>query len=107
MKHVINVPLYHTRITICDNYKEQPVPESGLDNGRTVAAVWHEGGEIFMTYDPSDITRSVLAHECLHIANHICEIKYIKADVTNDEHVAYLLEWAFEELDAIIFGGKK
>ena len=107
MRHVIHVPIYHTAITVCNDYKEQPVPESGSIGGRLVAAVWHEDGEVFMTYDPDKITRGTLAHECLHIANHICEMKLIKADVTNDEHVAYLLEWAFDELHPIIFGGSK
>jgi hypothetical protein len=107
MRHVIHVPIYHTAITVSNDYKEQPVPNTNNDGGQVIAAVWHEDGEVFMTYNPEKITRGVLAHECLHIANHICEMKFIKADVTNDEHVAYLLEWAFDELYAIIFGGEK
>ena len=107
MRHVIHVPIYHTKITLCNDYKEQPVPDTNNDGGQVIAAVWHEDGEVFMTYNPEKITRGVLAHECLHIANHICEMKFIRADVTNDEHVAYLLEWAFDELSPIIFGGEK
>lgn len=102
MKTLVPVPIYGTTITVCDDFTEQPTPDSNCGAGTTIAAVWHDKGDVFFTYNPNLLTLGGIVHESLHVANHIFEMKGIHADETNDEHVAYLMQWVFERLNKII-----
>lgn len=98
MKFAIQVPIYWTSIHVCDTPEEQPIPGTEGENGTLMSAVWHQNGGVYFTYDKQTITPAIFAHEALHIVHHIFEMKGIRADVLNDEHTAYLLQWVFENL---------
>lgn len=108
MIYALDVPIYQTRVYVCDDEKEQPSPDLDNDCGTVAACVWHKEGAVYMTYKPEILTLGILAHECLHIAHHIFEMKGIVADVTHDEHTAYLMEFIFTDLVKVLrLGGTK
>jgi hypothetical protein len=108
MLYALEIPMYHTHVYVCDSYKEQPYPDIDEDDGTPTACVWHKKGAVYMTYKPEEMNLGVLAHECLHIAHHIFEMRGIVADVTHDEHTAYLMEFVFDDLVKVLrLGGTK
>lgn len=108
MIYALDIPIYQTRVYVCDSEKEQPSPEFDKDCGTVAASVWHKDGAVYMTYRPEDLTLGILAHECLHIAHHIFEMKGVVADVMHDEHTAYLMEYIFADLVKVLrLGGTK
>lgn len=108
MLYALDVPIYCTRVYVCDSFDEQPYPEMEKDEAAPLACVWHKNNNVYMTYNPNEITLGVLAHESLHIAHHIFEMRMVDADVKHDEHTAYLMQFIFEDLVKVLrLGGKK
>lgn len=96
-KHIIQVPLYHCAVVVCDDPKEQPFPDNEF-NQLITAGVWAKNGDIYVTFDKKYFTVGRLAHECLHAAHRIFMLKNIDADVNHDEHTAYLVEYLSDEI---------
>ncbi len=50
-------------------------------------------------------TPAQIAHECVHIANWVCERCGVLLEYRNDEALAYLVEYLFEEISKIVNQG--
>lgn len=46
----------------------------------------------------SNLDKAVIAHETVHLVNHIFEDRYIEVDTKNDEPQAYLTGWIFDNV---------
>lgn len=103
------VPLYHTAIIVMppkDYVKKFP---NNWHDG-TMAQVYSFEGDIYMCFDPKFLTPGIIAHECLHAAMLIFCDKEIDVTPQHDEHLAYLLEFIYQNVYDIMYpkkGSKK
>lgn len=65
------------------------------------AFVWKqeraEGGEDYYLVSRPDVKLSVLIHECVHLGMFILTDRGVDVQVSNDEPLAYLVEYLFDE----------
>lgn len=47
----------------------------------------------FIIFNKSEVTHSIIAHEVVHCAHWIFSDRCVKADLLNDEPLAYLVGW--------------
>lgn len=102
-KTQFKVPIYKATVTlfkdatldgVCDWYGLEPQP--GFDGG-----VFHieEGGIIeYALVLEDNYTAGILAHECLHLTNHILRDCGVYPDFQNDEPQCYLHGWIVDQV---------
>lgn len=103
-KRSIRVPIYPSRLVIImtDN-----IVESGYLIGCDVTDRYNafvtvrDEGLIFAVFDINSIDNSIIAHECVHIVSNIFKDCGATLDANNDEPMAYLLQWAFKEVEKV------
>lgn len=103
------VPLYHSAVIVLSvaEYTKK-FPTNWKDN--VMAQVYASDGDIYMSFDPQFLTPGLIAHECLHAAMLLFDIKGIDVTPQHDEHLAYLLEFIYQNVYDIMYpkkGSKK
>lgn len=96
MRQSIKIPIYNQGIDVSDE-----MPEKYKSDYK---AVFEYGSQI-LYYQPDFFTPAQIAHECVHIANWVCERCGILLEYRNDEALAYLVEYLFEEISKIVNQG--
>lgn len=105
-KQIINIPIYQCSI-VFGGYKQLGFDEDiKTDFGTKRASCRMIDGDVWFYYSDS-IGGSILAHEVVHMANMIFTMKGIQANETNDEHLAYLVEYIYKQLSEKIFNTKE
>jgi hypothetical protein len=96
----IKIPLYsgYWTIILCDKLK--PIEkEYGLNSLKGCNAVFFDKGNMsVIAFDINRIDAGIVAHECMHLINSIFECHGVIPDTSNDEHQAYLLKWAVNQV---------
>ena len=88
-------------IPIYDHYIHVIV-EDKLEECSAYVSVSEESKVLYVVFDKSKITPSLIVHETVHLVNKIFEFKGIELDVKNDEPQAYLTEYIFNKLTKIV-----
>jgi hypothetical protein len=67
------------------------------ENGRQVGVIWlcETGG------------RDLLVHEVFHVAHFVLDQKGLSLTNDSEEAYAYLIQWMFEKIEAVLFRGRK
>lgn len=102
IKKTINIPIYHSKLTIIydkdlsyvnEKYGTEPLTNYG---GIAMRNPYRFGHYIVsLTYKNG----SIIAHEVVHLVNYIFQDRGIELDRNNDEPQAYLTGWLFEQID--------
>lgn len=66
-----------------------------INNDNDDGTTWKKRGIIYMWVRRKNDYPS-LAHECIHAANYGLKARGVKISTSNDETLAYLVEWLFE-----------
>lgn len=100
-KRIINVPIYDYKVTIVvvDDYSEAKSIYPDTDNDTNGLVLENKNNSILII-PPNN--PSIIIHECEHLKN--CIWNYIgqKADSTNDEVDAYLIEYLFVQVSKVV-----
>lgn len=100
-KRIIKVPIYDYKVTIvvADDWKEAKSIYPDIDNDANGLVL--EGKNASVLIIPPN-NPSIIVHECEHLKN--CIWNYIgqKADSTNDEVDAYLVEYLFGQVSKVV-----
>lgn len=96
-KKTVKIPLYYGEVTIIKAKKMSEVAEKyKLKCGRFEAVVWRDEKKdylkLFVAFGKK-IEADVIAHETVHLVNHVFIHTGIKIDEYNDEAQAYLTGW--------------
>lgn len=89
MKFDIKIPLYNQTITVSDDMP---------DKYKSDYAAGFEYETQTLYYQAEVFTPDRIAHECVHIANWICERVGIALEYRNDESLAYLVQYLFANI---------
>jgi len=57
-----------------------------------------KGKEYMTAFDAEKLTPGIITHECVHLINHIFSYHGVELDVNNDEHQAYFMAWAVNQV---------
>lgn len=93
MKRSIKIPIYNQIIDISD---EMP------DKYKSDYCACFEYDTQILYYQPEHFTPERIAHECVHIANWVCERCGIALEYRNDEAFAYLVQHLFANISKTI-----
>jgi hypothetical protein len=109
-KTTIYVPLYQSKLTIILDknlsYIEKKYGTTSLsDYGAVTMRVPNKFGEYVMAFEYTEGT--IIAHETVHLKNHIYEDCGMELDKVNDEPEAYLMGWLFKEIETFLKKNKQ
>lgn len=96
MRQSIKIPIYNQGIDVSDE-----MPEKYKSDYKAV----FEYETQILYYQPDFFTPGQIAHECVHIANWVCERCGILLEYRNDEAFAYLVGFLFDSISAIVNKG--
>lgn len=104
-KNTIEVPIYCCKLTmIIDknlSYVEKKYKTKSLEDFGAVTLKDENDYRHYVVAFESD-DRSIVAHEIVHIVNHIYLDCAMELDTYNDEPQAYLTGWLFNEIDKFL-----
>lgn len=98
----VDIPIYFGSITIIHAASQQEIDKVYNHGFKGVYSgiVWKSDNdftELFCAF-VGDVDNSTIAHECVHLVNHIYISRGIEPDCHNDEPQAYLTGWFFSEI---------
>ena len=103
------VPLYHSAVVVLSQKAYNKKFPTNWHEGCMAQTYMHEG-DVYITFDLKYLTPGGIAHECLHAAMMIFEAKGVDVTPQHDEHLAYLLEFIYNNVYDIMYkkkGSKK
>ncbi|CAD0220338.1 hypothetical protein [Chryseobacterium sp. JV274] len=110
-KKTIKIPIYFGDLTIIHSdgweevnkkYEKQSDWSSPLDNGYEACvfpAHYKSGYTQYVVAFKRIPKGSTIAHECVHLVNHVFQDRGLVLDMYNDETQAYLTGWFFEQIE--------
>jgi hypothetical protein len=89
----VTIPLYFERLKICvvDELKK-PEYEAYVEFQK----------DLMVLFIQPDASPSIMAHQAVHIANHVFKQCGIMLDVDNDEPQAYLIGWIVKQISNFV-----
>ena len=104
-KKKVKIPLYFGELVIlkCKDFKKLN-KKYGIElaNEWDAAVFRHTTTEGYTQYFAVFLSKpsiKTIAHEAVHIVNHIFNDRHISLDIFNDEPQAYLTGWVVEQID--------
>lgn len=101
----IKIPIYHGDLVMieCDNWEEvNKKYDTEIQDGWDGVVFKPEKDDSYSEYVVAFNRKPkgfVIAHECVHLVNHIFSDRGIRVDIYNDEPQAYLTSWFFKEIE--------
>lgn len=89
-------------IPIFDHYIHVIIEDELKYGASAYVSFSEENKALYVVFDKSKITPSLIVHESVHLVNRIFLFKGIKLDSKNDETQAYLTEYIFDKLTKIV-----
>lgn len=102
-KHKIKVPIYGTSVTVilCDSLKEIEKEYNLTDTDCCAAITFKRKFKYHVAFEKAP--PETIAHEVVHLVNHIFYDRGINLDLINDEPQAYFTGWLFNQIFLTIY----
>ena len=101
-KKKLKIPLYYGELTIVKAKKMSDVAKKyNLKCGKFEACVWRDYDKDYLKLYVAfgnKIEADVIAHETVHLVNHVYAHTQTTLDINNDEPQAYLTGWFVKEI---------
>lgn len=98
----IKIPIFHGELKIIKTKKWEEVEKKfKLEVGSFSAIVWKDERKKYLSLCVAFLgkpEKSVIAHEAVHLVNHVFINKGIELCRYNDENQAYLMGWFVEKI---------
>jgi len=104
----IKIPIYHGELTmiLCEKWKEvnekYSMEISDSFDGVVFTPEKEDGYSEYVVAFNRPPKGFVIAHECVHLVNHIFSDRGIRPDIFNDEPQAYLTGFFFQEIEKFL-----
>jgi hypothetical protein len=102
IKKKIQIPIYNCDLTIiydndlsyiCEKYRTRPLTNYGAVVLRDPWRPFH----YIVAFTHSK--EGIIAHEVVHLVNHIFKDRGVELDLENDESQAYLTGWLYDKIE--------
>lgn len=105
-KKKIKIPIFHGELTVIKANDWKEVSEKyNFDLKNFSAVVWKDESKnylsLFVAFEKNPKSY-IIAHEAVHLVNHVFINKGIELDRYNDENQAYLTGWFVEKIEKIL-----
>lgn len=100
----IKVPLYFSDLIVIQSNNFKKIEEEfSIDSyeDNYSAITFKRNGNVMVAFK-NKTNASIIAHEAVHICNHIFKNVGIQLDLDNDEAFAYLLGWVVKQIHKTI-----
>lgn len=107
-KKLVVIPIYQSELIIIQDKDWKKVnkkygTQAEVRFGAFVFRHLKKSGRMqYVVCIDKDPSYSLIAHECVHLTNHLFEDWGIKLDLDNDEPQAYLTGWFFNEIEKFL-----
>lgn len=95
IRKVIDIPIYNGRLIMLKVYDWGEINKKygyNLDDLHKACVFKDFNDEIVVVFK-GEASPSIIAHEAVHIVNHVFKDRGVKLDVENDEPYAYFIGW--------------
>ena len=105
-KVTIAIPIYYgTLVIIKANNWDKAIKKYNIEGNTNGfgAMVFKDYKDRYVALFRNNPSPAVIAHEAVHVVNHVFEDRFMKLDPLNDEAQAYLTGWVVEQIHNFLY----